>query len=173
MASILQVEELRGPTSGANANKVIIPSGQTLDASAGFIFPAGTVIQVARNWGTNGQGTNSTSFVQLNVSVTITPKFDDSIIIVQFFATAYVDGGVGTFSITRDGTLIGNGAANTITQMGGSGTNYQPSAISAYATAGSTNSTTFRVAVRNDGGNTFFPAGSVDQWTAYAMEVKQ
>jgi hypothetical protein len=41
MASILQVEELRGPTSGANANKVIIPSGQTLDVSAAGLIPAG------------------------------------------------------------------------------------------------------------------------------------
>jgi len=35
MASELYVETLKGLTSGANANKVIIPSGQTLDASAG------------------------------------------------------------------------------------------------------------------------------------------
>ena len=33
MASILQVEQIKGPTSGASANKITIPSGQTLDAS--------------------------------------------------------------------------------------------------------------------------------------------
>jgi hypothetical protein len=43
--STLQVENLIGPTSGSNANKVIIPSGQTLDASNGFVAPAGSVIQ--------------------------------------------------------------------------------------------------------------------------------
>ena len=49
--STLQVENLIGPTSGSNANKVIIPSGQTLDASNGFVAPAGHVIQVVQNIG--------------------------------------------------------------------------------------------------------------------------
>ena len=40
MASELIVQTLKGPTSGANANKVIIPSGQTLDASAGTLTPS-------------------------------------------------------------------------------------------------------------------------------------
>jgi hypothetical protein len=44
MASELIVQTLKGPTTGANANKVIIPSGQTLDASAGSIsLPATTL----------------------------------------------------------------------------------------------------------------------------------
>ena len=46
MASEIIVQTLKGPSSGANANKVIIPSGQTLDASSGFIPPAGSVVQV-------------------------------------------------------------------------------------------------------------------------------
>ena len=37
--STLHVENLKGPTSGANANKIIVPSGQTL-------YPAGHIIQV-------------------------------------------------------------------------------------------------------------------------------
>ena len=45
MASELTVQTLRGPTSGANADTVLIPSGQTLDASNGFIPPAGTIVQ--------------------------------------------------------------------------------------------------------------------------------
>ena len=44
MAGTLQVENLIGPTSGSNANKVLIPSGQTLDASEGFIPPAGHIV---------------------------------------------------------------------------------------------------------------------------------
>ena len=45
MASILQVEQIKGPTSGASANKITIPSGQTLDASnatlTGLLAPDG------------------------------------------------------------------------------------------------------------------------------------
>jgi len=52
--STLQVENLIGQTSGSNANKIIIPSGQTLDASNGFVAPAGSVIQVVQSTGTNG-----------------------------------------------------------------------------------------------------------------------
>ena len=46
MASELTVQTLRGPTSGANADTVLIPSGQTLDASAATIVPsAGQIVQ--------------------------------------------------------------------------------------------------------------------------------
>ena len=41
----LTVQTLQAPTSGANANKVLIPSGHTLDASNGLTTPAGHVIQ--------------------------------------------------------------------------------------------------------------------------------
>ena len=45
--STLQVENLIGQTSGSNANKVIIPSGQTLDASGGTLVPSiGQILQV-------------------------------------------------------------------------------------------------------------------------------
>ena len=54
MASELYVETLKGLTSGANANKVIIPAGQTLDASAGGVeLPAGVggkVLQVKHSF---------------------------------------------------------------------------------------------------------------------------
>ena len=46
MASELIVQTIQGPSSGANANKVLIPSGHTLDASAGFIPPSGSVVRM-------------------------------------------------------------------------------------------------------------------------------
>lgn len=45
MASEIEVQTLKGPSGGANANKVLIPSGHTLDARNGFVAPAGSVIQ--------------------------------------------------------------------------------------------------------------------------------
>ena len=47
--STLHVENLKGLSSGGNANKIIVPSGQTLDASNGFTAPAGHVIQMVTN----------------------------------------------------------------------------------------------------------------------------
>ena len=47
MSGELIVQTLKGPTSGANANKVILPAGHTLDTSGGTLVPsAGAVVQV-------------------------------------------------------------------------------------------------------------------------------
>lgn len=46
MASEIIVQTIKGPTSGANANKVIVPAGQTLDTSSGaIIHPADGVVK--------------------------------------------------------------------------------------------------------------------------------
>jgi len=64
MASILQVEQIQGPTSGSNANTITIPSGQTLDASnatlTGIQTPlvAGTDYQTPLVAGTDYQTPN-------------------------------------------------------------------------------------------------------------------
>ena len=54
MASELTVQTLRGPTSGANADTVLIPSGQTLHAP-------GHVIQVVNTNYTTHQNFSSAS----------------------------------------------------------------------------------------------------------------
>lgn len=81
--STLQVENLIGPTSGSNANKVIIPSGQTLDASNGFVAPSGSVIQVVQGE-TNTSMYSDTDNTPLDTGLqaTITPKFSNSKILV-------------------------------------------------------------------------------------------
>jgi hypothetical protein len=84
--STLQVENLIGPTSGSNANKVIIPSGQTLDASAATLVPsAGQVVQCVQYYdpSASSEQTTSTSLVSSIVHKTITPKYSDSKIVIQ------------------------------------------------------------------------------------------
>ena len=85
MASELTVQTLRGPTSGANADTVLIPSGQTLDASEGFIPPAGNVVQCVQYYNANctSEATTSTSLVGSSLYKTITPTYANSLIIVQ------------------------------------------------------------------------------------------
>ena len=80
--STLHVENLKGLSSGGNANKIIVPSGQTLDASNGFTAPAGHVIQMVTNTVTSVIVQNSTSWTTM-FSATITPKFNDSTIFIQ------------------------------------------------------------------------------------------
>jgi hypothetical protein len=85
MASKIIVNEISAPTTGANANKVIIPSGVTLDASGGGLTtPSGHIIQVvtARSEGPAISST-STGFVNSGLGISITPKFATSKIVVE------------------------------------------------------------------------------------------
>ncbi len=109
--STLQVENLIGPTSGSNANKVIIPSGQTLDASNGFVAPAGSVIQTVNTTTTGTFSTNSTS-MQTVLSCNITPKFSTSKVLININAMLYKSAsgtastGASFLTIYRDGSAI-------------------------------------------------------------------
>ena len=77
MASELQVTTIRGVPTGANANKIILPSGQTLQAP-------GHVVQVATGQdATSGTGltTSTTTLQNTGLSCTITPKFANSMLL--------------------------------------------------------------------------------------------
>ena len=87
MAGILTVQTIQGPTSGANANKVIIPAGQTLSVTDGVQvsdMPAGSVIQTLTYTHPSGTAleTSSDSFVSTGINLTITPYFTNSKIII-------------------------------------------------------------------------------------------
>lgn len=88
--STLIVENLKGPTTGSNANKIIVPSGQELDASAGTLTPsAGAVIQYKNYTGTSYTSistTNTWTNIATDPTVTITPKFSNSIIVYRMYA---------------------------------------------------------------------------------------
>ena len=88
--STLHVENLKGLSSGSNANKIIVPSGQTLDASAGVLTPsAGAVIQFINFTGqTNTSIANNNTWTNIatDPTVAITPKFANSLIVYRMYA---------------------------------------------------------------------------------------
>ena len=86
--STLHVENLKGLSSGGNANKIIVPSGQTLDASNGFVAPAGHVIQTVTGTASTVQNSSS-SFVQI-ATATITPSSSSSKILLIAHMHVYV-----------------------------------------------------------------------------------
>ena len=88
MASELTVQTIKGPTSGGNANKIIIPSGQTLDASAGLFTPsAGQMVQHVLVKPTTRTFFNTSTYANaVGFSLTITPKFSNSKIVIRCFA---------------------------------------------------------------------------------------
>ena len=71
----LTVQTLQAPTSGANANTILVPSGQTVHA-------AGHVIQVVNGLLTGGVTNATASYVDTGLTATITPKFASSKILV-------------------------------------------------------------------------------------------
>jgi len=83
MASKIIVNEISAPTTGANANKVIIPSGVTLDASAGTLKPSsGALVQVAHVRSSTEVTVGGTSYVTI-FDGDFTPLYNNSIIYID------------------------------------------------------------------------------------------
>ena len=111
MASELIVQTIQGPSSGANANKVIIPSGHTLDASAGFVPSAGQTVQELYSENTSGGTFNSTSWADITgFNINITPKYADSLIIISVWAKTGVNNtsaqAAQPHRLLRDGSVV-------------------------------------------------------------------
>ena len=105
MASELEVTTIRGLSSGADANKIIVPSGQTLSAP-------GHVIQIVNTGTANQISTTSTSDVDTGVSLNITPKFTTSKLWLLFSTRLYIDNHSCEYfvNIKNGSTIIGGGA---------------------------------------------------------------
>jgi hypothetical protein len=97
MASEIIVNTIKAPTTGANANKIIVGSGQELDASAGLITPSGHVIQTSAESRVNdlqisiNNSSVNTAITQL--TSTITPIKASSRIKVDLHTQAYAPSG--------------------------------------------------------------------------------
>jgi hypothetical protein len=161
MAGTLTVQTIQGPTSGANANKIIIPSGQTLDASAGVLTPsAGQVIQVVSTTKTDTFSTSSSSFVDVTgLNVSITPTSATSKILI--FTNVNLSGSTRYhgMQLVRNSTAIGIGDASSVrTRLTVSATSNEDNASDAFAMHNSsasfldepntTSLTTYKVQVR-------------------------
>ena len=112
--STIKVENLTGITSGANANKIIVPAGQTLDASNGFIAPAGHILQTLQGQDNTFAANTSSSYIATNLSLAITPKYATSKILVTINVN-----GVFVSALTTAGSLAlyadsGSGYASLI-----------------------------------------------------------
>ena len=100
MAGTLVVQTLQGPTSGANANKVIIPSGQTLTAP-------GHVIQVVQGSTTSKVTTTSATYTDTTLSASITPSSTSSKILIAVNQSLYNSGTAnGNLRIVKDSTTL-------------------------------------------------------------------
>ena len=107
MASELQVTTLKGVPTGANANKILVPSGQTL-------YAPGHVIQVLQFVFKPYQSITASSYAATSITKTITPTSSSSKILVNCTVTAGNSGsnaGENAFALYRS---IGGATASSI-----------------------------------------------------------
>ena len=159
--STLHVENLKGLSSGGNANKIIVPSGHTLDASAGTLVPsAGQVVQEVIGQTSSYNSTNSNSFVATNLQATITPKFSNSVINIFVFSSAYwnsanTNADYINGTVYRDSTNIGT-SGNLLGLYGayGSSQNYvRPFVFAAQDSPSSTSALVYKMYIKVTNGN--------------------
>ena len=162
MASELQVQTISGPPTGVNANKILIPSGQTLSVVDGLssdAMPAGSVIQVVHGKGSDTFTSSGSAWVTTPVAFSITPKYSNSKIIgiaqvnvwrsstAAYFGVRVVNSGGNTLTPAT----YGDGYFNASGGMSWD-TTYQFSYI-----AGSTNTITSTFQLHPNGGGSWFP----------------
>lgn len=167
MAGTLTVQNIQGPASGANANKIIIPSGQTLDASAGFVPPAGSVVQVVSTEKSNVASTSSqpnSGWVDSGLSVTITPASTSSKIVVSASVMLGTDANSFAYMrVVRDSTpiFIGDASSNRVPV---SGVYYEvdnqgfmgTTGVSGIDEPATTSSVTYKIQLASSGGTTVY-----------------
>ena len=87
MASELQVTTLRGVPTGANANQIVVPSGQTLAAP-------GHIIQIVHATATGNAQVSTNTYTDLpGMSLNITPTLASSKILIQYIVHSFNGGG--------------------------------------------------------------------------------
>ena len=124
MASELTVQTLRGPTSGANADTILIPSGQTLDARNGS--PSGTIVNYKCYTDGSLVNVSSTSWVTAYTYPVYTPIRTNSYVTHRWsiLTRGYRNGGNdarGRIKITRNGSILIQDQEMGVYDYGGSG----------------------------------------------------
>lgn len=95
MSGTITVQNIQGPTTGSNANQVLVPSGHTLHAP-------GHVIQVVEKVSTQSNAFTANSYVDHD-SITITPKFSTSKMYLSFIGRVKYDNTLGNNDRVRGG----------------------------------------------------------------------
>lgn len=177
MASEIIVNTIKAPTTGSNANKVIIPSGVTLDASAGTLRPsAGAVVQTVQAFTTTvtSGGSATGSYFDVGLSANITPKYASSKILVNVSMRLFTQPNctcivrtlrdtIGIHGITRYGLTDETGT--------GDGNYYVAHVLDDPAT---TSQITYKTQVgRGAGSNNWYAHINADKSTITLMEIAQ
>jgi len=175
--STLHVENLKGLSSGGNANKIIVPSGQELHA-AGHVVQIQNVIRTGA-----GNTTTSTSFVDTGLSLNITPKSATSKILVIVHQVTAILGGASTTRI--DFRCIEANSSTEVYRMDYHGTDsvvtntQRNNSGSGVFQCSNTNQLTFKTQVQkadsqsNQSGSIYYDWYAESKLTMTALEIAQ
>ena len=184
MASILNVDQINNAagtsavTIDATTGKPSFPNGATL--------PAGSVVQVVRvdptaAWPSRFS-TTSTSFLKTPHVITITPKYSNSLIVIQgTFSCASASNDYWYYDLRRNvsgGTTTSFGDTTNGVMPGGGLGGWHTSSMQYVDAPNTTSQITYEVWLRSNGGNTVY-VGWTTAYTAHngvflhAMEIAQ
>ena len=155
--STLHVENLKGLSSGGNANKIIVPSGQTFVPSSGQVIQRQVVI-----WTAATDNTTETYADVNSGTIDFTPKLSTSTlhVTVHYHVNAYASGTPGNYAggsvrILHDGTEISTQAnyenywQSDVPSGGGTNpNNFTRSSKFATVASGNTNSRTIKLQLK-------------------------
>lgn len=179
MTSTLQVQNLQGPTSGANTNQVLLGSGQKIIATdQGSVVAPGMVMQVIQNTSNSLVNTSSNNFLNTGFSVSITPTSSTSKILLTLnvFLTI-VNGGQVALNIYSSAdsafvTSLSNGFGG-IYNAGGSSFESIQSINFLTDVVGSTTSRTYSLWGKSTGTDPAYFLNYTRLSTFTAMEIAQ
>ena len=162
--STLHVENLKGLSSGGNANKVIIPTGQTLEVTDNIRhddMPTGSIIQAVTARFTTTYTINTQGYTSIG-SLAITPKFANSKILISNTNHVYVNTGTASqwraanFKLFRDSSeILAGDAYDTGMYSNNSNTRFMvASTVQHHDTPNTTNAVTYSIQYNRRDSNT-------------------
>ena len=180
MASEIIVQTIKGPTSGANANKILIPSGQTLDASEGFVPPAGHILNTTHYKGDSTSTSSGSAWVDSTVVFNYTPLKSTSLIVCNCTVAVWRSS-ISAYAGVRvnlSGGKTGTVATYSDMYYTGGGANTWDTPYSFSYTSGTTSQITHTFQFHPNGGGMWFPNNSPtfspdSRWTITLMEIAQ
>ena len=160
-------------TIGASGDTITIPSGATI-SNSGTATGFGKVLQVVSSSTSSAVVTTSTSFVDINLSLNITPSSTSNKIFLTYTGTNETNGSSGnklSIQMLRDSTQIADAAG--VGNLGGSASGFVISnALSKLDSPSTTSQITYKMQGKSDDGTVMvFNVGSnVGALTAFEIE---
>jgi hypothetical protein len=140
---------------------------------SGDIAGLGKIVQIVRATDTTQRSTTSNSYVDANISVTITPQKSDSKVLVLWFGML-VHGGTADYAyvqITDASNNAISGAENAYIGSGSTSSFYAFTSIIAYATPATTSATTYKLRFKALSSGTAQINNNENTGQMYAIEV--